>query len=308
MSAKTFCGSLRPSKKDLLGEESVTDGRKPLLYQKQVMSRFSMESSSQSQMISILARQLERYRDQIQVWMEQRLAAKAVVARSERELKKKQEKLQQLAEERDRMVEMYKHKLSGLYRGMSREQTKQHDLNAKIQQSIAAAAATEKDNGKYIEQLETRYTALRQTLDKTMTKLNEVQTSYTQLQVESSDYTAIHARYVEQAPELTRALNRIQTLSGEKEAIQQQTHETRADLLRAQDELNRERAHALRLEHFIRKVAVGPPGARNPGGSAGYILDTKSKKEATNLLKEASKLRSAAEAAGYAGARDPLQP
>eukprot|EP00746_Dinoflagellata_sp_MGD_P166208 gnl/MRDRNA2_/MRDRNA2_95944_c0_seq1.p1 gnl/MRDRNA2_/MRDRNA2_95944_c0~~gnl/MRDRNA2_/MRDRNA2_95944_c0_seq1.p1 ORF type:complete len:925 (+),score=204.66 gnl/MRDRNA2_/MRDRNA2_95944_c0_seq1:108-2882(+) len=308
-SAKTLCGSLRPgSKKDLLGEESVGCERTPLLYQKQVMSRFSMESTSQSTMISVLARQLERYRDQIQVWMEQRLAAKAVVARSERELAKKQQKLAQLAEERDRMVEMYKQKLSGLYRGMSREQTKQQEANAKIQQEVAAANNTENDNRDYIEQLETRYAALRQTLDKTMTKLNEVQTSYTELQVESADYTAIHARYVEQAPELTRALNRIQTLAGEKEAIQQQTQETRGDLLRVQDELNRERSHALRLEHFIRKIAVGPPGARNHGGSAGYILDTKSKKEATALLKEASKLRSAAEASGYAGARDPLQP
>merc|ERR1719174_2719969 len=102
------------------------------------------------------------------------------------------------------MAESYKHKLSGLYRGMSREQTKQHEKNAKIQQDVAAAHNTEKDNQMYIEQLETRYTALRQTLDKTMTKLNEVQTSLTELQCESADYTAVHARYVEQAPELTR--------------------------------------------------------------------------------------------------------
>merc|ERR1719265_3001831 len=242
------------------------------------MSRFSAESTSQCQMISVLARQLERYRDQIQVWMEQRLAAKAVVARSQRELNKKQEKLAQLAEERERMVEMYKHKLSGLYRGMSREQTKQQEANAALHQEIATAHNTEKDNGQYIEQLETRYAALRQTLDKTMTKLNEVQTSYTELQVESADYTAIHARYVEQAPELTRALNRIQTLAGEKESIQQQTQETRAELLRAQDELNRERSHALRLEHFVRKIAMGAPGARaQHAGAAGYILDNKSK-------------------------------
>jgi chromosome segregation ATPase len=257
-------------------------------------------------MISVLARQLERYRDQIQVWMEQRLAAKAVVARSEKELQKKQQKLQQLAEEREKMVEMYKQKLSGLYRGMSREHTKQQEANAKLKQEVAAAHNAEQDNGSYIEQLETRYAALRQTLEKTLTKLDEVKTSYNELQVESADYTAIHARYVEQAPELTRALNRIQTLAGEKEAIQQQTQETRGDLLRAQDELNRERAHALRLEHFIRKIAVGAPGARNHGGSPGYILDTKSKKEATGLLKEASKLRTAAEASGYTGARDPL--
>lgn len=272
------------------------------------MSRFSMERTSQCQMISILSRQLERYRDQIQIWMEQRLAAKAVVARSERELKKKQEKLEQLARERERMVETYKHKLSGLYRGMSREQTKQRDVNAKIQQEVAIAQNTEKDNSAYIEQLETRYVALRQSLDKTMTKLNEVQTCYTELQVESADYTAIHARYVEQAPELTRALNRIQTLAGEKESIQQQTQESRADLLRVQDELNRERAHALRLEHFVRKIAVGPPNSRQQNGSTGYILDGKSKKEATALLKEASNLRKVAEASGYAGARDPLQP
>jgi len=257
-------------------------------------------------MISILSRQLERYRDQIQVWMEQRLAAKAVVARSERELKKKQEKLEQLSQERERMVETYKQKLSGLYRGMNREQTKQAEINANILHNVSVAQNTEKDNGNYIEQLETRHVALRQTLDKTMTKLNEVQTSLQDLQVESADYTAIHARYVEQAPELTRALNRIQTLAGEKESIQQQTQETRADLLRIQDELNRERAHALRLEHFVRKIAVGPPGARSQHGSAGYILDAKSKKEAAGLLKEASNLRSAAEASGYAGARDPL--
>jgi len=309
-SAKSLCGSIRPgSKKDLQCGESVEFERTPLLYQQQIMSRFSMERTSQTQMISILSRQLERYRDQIQVWMEQRLAAKAVVSRSERELRKKQDKLDQLAEERDSMAESYKHKLSGLYRGMSREQTKQHEKNLRIQQEVAAAHNTEKDNGSYIEQLETRYTALRQTLDKTMTKLNEVQTSYTELQCESADYTAIHARYVEQAPELTRALNRIQTLAGEKESIQQQTQETRAELLRAQDELNRERSHALRLEHFVRKIAMGAPGARaQNAGAAGYILDNKSKKEATALLKEASRLRTAAEAAGFAGARDPLQP
>lgn len=69
-----------------------------------------------------------------------------------------------------------------------------------------------------------------------------------------------------------------------------------------QDDLNRERSHALRLEHFVRKIAAGPPGARNAGG--GYILDQKARKEATTLLKDATKLRAAAEV----GARVPIPP
>merc|ERR1719335_1343498 len=107
-----------------------------------------------------------------------------------------------------------------------------------------------------IEKLEERNEAMRVTLDKTMKKLNEVQSCYTTAKAEHTQFEATHNRYSEQAPELTRALNRVQTLAAQREQAEAELCGYRSQLRKHDEDLARERAHSRKLEDFIRRIAT----------------------------------------------------
>jgi len=59
----------------------------------QILSRYQTERSNRCQMISVLARQLERFRDIQLSWQEQRMSARAAVSKAQQDVVEKEEEV-----------------------------------------------------------------------------------------------------------------------------------------------------------------------------------------------------------------------
>lgn len=252
---------------------------------------------NRTQMISICARQLERYRDLTMAWSEQRMAAKAVVLRAERELVRQDEELTVRLAAKEQVIDTYKKKLGAMYRGMCGKLDAMREEKTRIERELVESVQNEAEMTAFIEELEGKNRALKITLDKTMTKLNEVQEAYDATEAECEENRHANEIYINQAPELSKLLNQITLLAQKKEALDAQHQKSTVDLVQLQDDLGKERAHALRLEGFIRRIATGRAHSIRTGG--GYILDAKAKREAAALIKDASKIVVSDEPSGF---------
>merc|ERR1712190_79657 len=85
------------------------------------------------------------------------------------------------------------------------------------------------------------------------------------------------------SPELQVTMSRMDDIARHRDQVRLQAKATRAEVLLAQEELNRQRCYAAKLEDFIRRVSAG-------GGK--YCLDAASKREASRLLAAVNRLRS----------------
>merc|ERR1719161_2156662 len=117
-------------------------------------------------------------------------------------------------------------------------------LSGEQQNTLAQSQKRCSEQDQMIRKLEERNEAMRLTLEKTMRKLNEVQNSYTAAKAEHdrSSATSI-GRYSEQAPELTRALNRVQTLAAQREQSEAELVGVQSQLDKFLEDLGKERSH-----------------------------------------------------------------
>lgn len=77
----------------------------------QILSRYQTERTNRSQMLSLLARQLERFRDVQLSWQEQRMAARAAVSKAQQDIVEKEEEVKYLIREKEDLVKDYKKRL-----------------------------------------------------------------------------------------------------------------------------------------------------------------------------------------------------
>lgn len=80
----------------------------------QVLSRYQTERTNRCQMLSVLARQLERFRDVQLSWQEQRMAARAAVSKAQQDVVEKEEEVKMLIKEKEDLVRDYKKRLEVL--------------------------------------------------------------------------------------------------------------------------------------------------------------------------------------------------
>merc|ERR1712039_81142 len=125
---------------------------------------------------------------------------------------------------------------------------------------------------------------LRTTLDQTVAQLNEVTSNMQQCEIQVQEWNS--GRMPDSAsPEMQVSVSRMEDTMRHREQIALQTRATRAEVMLAHEELNRQRAYSAKLEDFVRRISAG-------GGK--YCLDAASKREANRLLSAANRLRSAA--------------
>merc|ERR1719324_1150599 len=254
----------------------------------QVLKRFSCQKSSRSGMLAQMSAQLERYRNLQLAWGEQSDAAKAVVAKADEELQRREEEIVKSAAETRRLEDEYKEKMAQMCQSMMQQLDLDRIQGAKDENVLAESKQRGQEQRKMIEKLEERNEAMHTTLEKTMKKLNEVQSLYTTAKAEHSQFEATHNRYSENAPELTRALNRVQTLAAQREQAEAELGNYRTNLRNHQEDLAKERAHSRKLEDYIRRIAMGPSASIRTGG--GYCLDARAKQEAAALIREAARI------------------
>lgn len=255
---------------------------------KQIIARYSTEKLGRTRMLVRLAKQLEKYRGLQTAWMEQRAAAKAAVEEAQREIQAKNDRIEETKLDTARCVEEYKRKLGAMYKGMCKEIDDMKVVTNEKQNLLAESEQRHREQKVMIENLEGRNAALKQTLEKTVGRLSEVQTVYSVTSAENRQFNTFNTTAPSQAPELERATNRVAALTCAKGAVERDLCTLRAEVMHSQDDLNREHEHALRLEAFIRRVALSPPGTLRTGG--GFVVDMRAKQEAAALIREAARL------------------
>jgi len=252
---------------------------------KQVLSRFSTEKQMRSTMLAALARQVERYRDLHLAWQEQRSAARDVVAKAEKEVLARDRELVAEKKRSEQEIEKYRARLGAVYRGLQKElddiREQKHGLENQLQESLQR----EREQTGMIESLESRNKALRLTLDKTVQKLNDVQSQRADAERDRAALQNVTTR-VEQAPELQSALQQVEVLAASRDRAEEEAAAARTGVLRLQNEVQRERALAAYYENFVRKVATGPEACVRTGG--GFLVDSRAKAEAAALLRESA--------------------
>jgi len=259
-----------------------------MVYSKQMLSRYTMERDGKWRMSSAVARQLERYRDLVDVWEEQRNAVRMVIYRRERELEKRDAKRTQLHGEREGLVQKYQEHHEHMMKGLKAKLAAADENIGSQQTDIKATAAQEKTASEAIDRVENENAALRHSLDQAVTRLNEVRSQMSAIQAGMASSNLYHLRKTMQdSPELMHALSRIEAFVNEKEELHSEAQKTKLDILQAQDELNRRRSMNMVFEDFVKRLA---------STGNGYILDSPARKEAQAILSVAVRLRAVADA------------
>lgn len=282
---ETVCGARIAAHWGVDGERGCLSTHK---LASQVLSRYKTDRLGRSSVLGLLAKQLEKYQGLQVAWAEQREAARLAVEEAQREIELKESRISQVERETREAVESYQQKLGMMYKSMAKEVDAMTAAKVDKENLLAESQQRVSEQTQMVEQMNQRNEALRTTLDKTMNKLNDVQTAFAQRSQEHFEHSSLADRRSEQTPEMLRALSRVTNLSAAKTAVERDLGLIQTEAENTKNDLERERAHSLRLEAFIRKIAISPASSVRTGG--GYILDSKAKKEAAMLIREASKL------------------
>lgn len=258
--------------------------RKKIVHSQQLLSRFISEKDARTRLISVLVRQLERYRDLLPVWVEQRNAIRCVIARLEKRLSQRINVIDDLMTEREQAEKYYSQKYDALVRGLAAEKERALAELQDQQAEMADALVKEEQNKQTLENAEKKNEALKSSLDVTVTQLSTVRTEMLQCQAKMGKEA--NGTFT-QVPELNHALHRLEALTQEKDYIYNETQETKKGILQVQQELNKQRAYSMQLEDFLRRV-IAP-------SNSGYVTDIPTRREATVLVGAAAKLRAVAE-------------
>lgn len=254
------------------------------LHSKQLVSRYDSERNLRPRLTCILGRQLERYREMSHVWGEQSEAVRCVLSRKDQDVQAKNAEVNQLLADRERAEKAYTQKYDALVRGLSEEQDKALIRAQEKRRELERSLEEERKTTQVLAEEESKNLRLRTTLDQTVAQLDEVTSNMQQCEMQVHEWNS--GRPLELAsPELQVTMSRIEDASRHREQIRLQSKATLAEVMLAQEELNRQRAYSARLEDFVRRVSAG-------GGK--YCLDAASKREACRLLTAANRLRAAA--------------
>merc|ERR1719375_1201238 len=351
-----------------MGAATDSVREKQTLHSQQLLSRYQLERDQRTRLISILARQLERARDMMPTWVEQRSAIRVVVARAEERVDKNRNESDRLLEERKQLDSFYLQKRDAVIQCLSREQEKAvANVQAK-KRELAQSIDMEHETTKELMMEEKKNDELRAMLDQTVFQLENVQSEMSKFeaQVEFLDSLSTASQNFGRATSTQSGVGSISTqpwlkasaasgapepyatgssasglkgiqqyssgalgaanggeVSGtlysggvtfqgkilpdgvalpetsmmqdrarmeahlrEKEQFTAERDSTKAEIQKANAQLEQQRAQSLKMEDFVRRLL------QTATASAGY-LDASAKKEASAILACASKLQAA---------------
>jgi len=270
--------------------------RKKTLHSNQLLSRYQMERDQKTRLISVLARQLERSRDMLPTWVEQQGVVRTVVSRVERQLSKRSGDIEHLLAEREQVEKFYTQKYDALVRCLSQEQERALASMQAKKRELEQSLKEEQETTQELLQQEKTNDELRATLDRTVSQLETVQNETQQVEMLAMQADSYEASFqaederrgalLKASPELLHARARIEAQLTEKDQTVAERHAAEAEIRKAKSELERQRAHAAKMEDFVRKLMQG-------NTATGYLLDPASKREAAAILASAAKLQAA---------------
>merc|ERR1712032_1772006 len=196
--------------------------------------------------------------------------------------KVREAEVKQLLAVRERAEKEYTQKYDALVRGLSEEQDKALLRAQEKRRELERSLEEERKTTQVLAEEEAKNLRLRTTLDQTVAQLNEVTSNMQQCEIQVQEWNS--GRQPDSvSPELQVTASRMEDTMRHREQIALQTRATRAEVMLAYEELNRQRAYSAKLEDFVRRISAG-------GGK--YCLDPGSKREANRLLAAANRLRS----------------
>eukprot|EP00392_Amoebophrya_sp_AT5.2_P003972 g3977.t1 len=227
----------------------------------QVLSRYQTERTNRCQMLSVLARQLERFRDVQLSWQEQRMAARAAVSKAQQDVVEKEEEVKMLIKEKEDLVRDYKKRLEAMFRGVTRDLDEMKAQKVISENKLCESLQREAEQTKMIEKLEARNSALRVTVDKTMTKMNQLSDGAPAIREVEKNTPAVGGGDSDAAgasPELIAALEKAKSLETDKKSLLIDLESAKAELRKMHQEKTAIEEKAGKLEQFIRNVALKP--------------------------------------------------
>lgn len=248
------------------------------IYSQQLFSRFQLERDVHPRMLSTLARQLERYRDNLLVWRQQEAVASTVAERFAQELHARDVEVDRWKIERIRVDTEFNAQHDTLVRGLNSEIDKTRvaidNTETQLEESLQQESQATQE---YREQQELAR-KLHTTLAKTMAQLDEQQAQLEQQRQCAADWELKTKR----VPEHARMRERIEEMRLEKEKIDAEKLAVEASIVAMQDDSSHFRVYTSRLEDFVQRCVVG--STRLPPNSA-------KRREASRLLRDASRIR-----------------
>lgn len=289
----------------------------------QVLERLSTTRLNRPQMLPQLAKQVEQFYNLEQAWQQQLASAKLAVARADEEIASRGEEMQVLQDSTREVEQEHKKKLATVCKEMFAEIDAHTRQQNQLGNELAQSQKRLVEQKAMVVQLEGHNKCLQSSLEKTIRKFDEVAASYVSEDSKSKVSSGAGsvgggrgttgsrswtlggagggARGSDDASakagpgaELGCALTRMQNLATECDRGQRDLTGLKSKLGQLQDDLAAERTHALRLEEFVRRVALGPSASVRTGG--GYVLDDTAKREAHALMHEMASLSQAVQA------------
>lgn len=257
----------------------------------QLISRHVSEREARPRLLSVLARQLERFREHIPAFAAQRNAVKALLAAKQRALVEKTQEVEHCREQKLALERAYAQQYQLLVHGLQRQIQEAKAESEDRRRQLEASLHAESDLARKITGQKGQTEALRSAVDKTISQIEKVQQAVLQTEARA------HWEPEEQdLPELAKMYRRIDDSLREQKQMQEQLRLTRVDLRESEEALLEQRAYAKYLEDFIRKISAA-------GGR--YVMPPIMRREAHRLQNAAAKLRAAA--AREAAERDAIQ-
>lgn len=240
-----------------------------LLHSGQLVSRHEPERVLNPRLISILGRQLERYREMVPMWIAQRQALRCVVARNQHALQEKVREVEDLVDAKSRAERSYQHKYEVVLKGLHQESERAEARSRATTQELERCLEEEREMTQVLQEEEAKNQRLRETLDQTTKQLSKVRQNIHNCEELLSEWGQ------ESSPN-----NVVQTLLHERQRA------VREEILLVQEQLRRQRSQSMRMEDFVKLVSAG--------GGCKHSIDASQTNEATRLLNAATKLRAMA--------------
>jgi len=239
-------------------------------------------------------------------WVEQRAAVRIVAARAEKQLASRNGDLEELLEERANIENFYHGKYEDLTRCLHSEAKKAEKQVAAKKKELEDSLRQEHETTQELILQERKNDESRATLEQTVSQLGQIRHD---MEAAQEEYGLVERRNTatpatsstavpdsiggvvttkpQAPPDLMHARARLEGHLQEKEQTFAERNAAMAEVLRVQDELEVQRAHASKLEDFVRRLI------HSGNSSNGYMLDPAAKKEAAAILAATAKLQAA---------------
>jgi len=254
--------------------QSTSKAPGAIIHSKQLISRFDAGKDFKPRLLSTLARQLERYRELLPVWVEQRKAIDCIMTQTDQTLQEHRRKATFLLEERERLDRAYNKKHDDLVAHLTQETAKATADAESRRSELRELDGEELEVTARLRAEQAKNHALQTTLDQTLARLSTVRVELQQCQATMAELIGVPAGSITGQQAGPGGL-RLEALRLERDQVRAQVEAARRDKELHEEEAANLKQRIEKAEAFVLRLATNPQ----------YAVDRKTKKEGLRLLR-----------------------